>query len=226
MSSGRALPLNSAAGASGQRLLRYTLAERVNHWIATLSYIYLLLTGLAFWSPYLFWLVIFSGGGPTARFWHPWVGLLFTASVLYMYALWRGDMLLTPADLVWRRSLLNYIRNEDENLPPVGRFNMGQKQFFWLMLGGGILLALSGFGLWFADALPWSLRYLRYLAIFLHVVFALATIGGFIIHVYMGTAVVRGGFTSIIRGEVSAGWARLHHRLWYDQVTGGSPRKK
>jgi len=38
--------------------------------------------------------------------------------------------------------------------------------------------------------------------------------------VYMGTAVVRGGFTSIIRGEVSPAWARTHHRLWYHRVTG------
>ena len=32
------------------RILRYTLGERVTHWIAGLSYIYLLITGLAFWS--------------------------------------------------------------------------------------------------------------------------------------------------------------------------------
>jgi formate dehydrogenase subunit gamma len=54
-----------------------------------------------------------------------------------------------------------------------------------------------------------------------HVIAALATIGGFIIHVYMGTAMVRGGFTSIIRGEVSDSWAKMNHRLWYEQVTRG-----
>jgi formate dehydrogenase subunit gamma len=53
-----------------------------------------------------------------------------------------------------------------------------------------------------------------------HVACALITIGAFIIHVYMGTAMVRGGFTSIIRGEVSPAWAQLHHRLWYRRVTG------
>ena len=74
--------------------------------------------------------------------------------------------------------------------------------------------------LWFPDRLPWSLRGLRYLAILLHVSSALITIGAFIIHVYMGTAMVRGGFTSIIRGEVSPAWARMHHRLWYQRVTG------
>ena len=226
MSSGRTVPLGSSAGASGKRILRYTMAERVNHWIAGLSYIYLLLTGLAFWSPYMYWLVIFAGGGATARYWHPWVGLVFTASVYQMFLMWRRDMRITAADRAWRRSLESYIRNEDEDLPAIGRFNLGQKQFFWLMYVGGLLLALSGLGLWFVDSLPWSLRYLRYLALFVHVVTALATIGGFIIHVYMGTAVVRGGFTSITRGEVSASWAKLHHRLWYNQVTGQSPSKK
>ena len=52
---------------------RYTLAERVNHWVSALTYMYLLVTGLGFWSPYLFWLTALVGGGPTARFWHPWV---------------------------------------------------------------------------------------------------------------------------------------------------------
>jgi cytochrome b subunit of formate dehydrogenase len=37
----------------------------------------------------------------------------------------------------------------------------------------------------------------------------------------MGTAMVRGGFTSIIRGEVSTNWAKTHHRLWYEQITQG-----
>ena len=53
-----------------------------------------------------------------------------------------------------------------------------------------------------------------------HVIAALATIAGFIIHVYMGTAMVRGGFNAIVTGEVDASWARHHHRLWYEQVTG------
>ncbi|PYX34422.1 MAG: hypothetical protein DMG80_02465 [Acidobacteria bacterium] len=53
----------------------------------------------------------------------------------------------------------------------------------------------------------------------MHVTAGLATIGGFIIHVYMGTAMVRGGFTSMVRGKVSAAWAWTHHRLWYEKVT-------
>jgi formate dehydrogenase subunit gamma len=207
-------------------ILRYSLGERIHHWLAALTYIYCLITGLAFWSPYLFWMATLVGGGPSARFWHPWFGLAFTVSVFWMYSAWRRDMLTTDADRSWWKSVQYYVRNEDENLPPIGRFNYGQKLFFWLMFYGVILLLLSGLALWFVEAIPWSLRWLRYLAIAVHVTAALATIGGFIIHVYMGTAMVRGGFTSIIRGEVSAAWARMHHRLWYEQVTKGSSERK
>lgn len=207
-----------ATREADDRILRYTLGERINHWIAGFSYIYCLLTGLAFWSPYMFWMATVVGGGPTARFWHPWFGLIFTASVLWMYRIWRTDMLTTDADRAWWKAVRYYVRNEDEKLPAVGRFNFGQKLFFWLMFYGAILLMLSGLVLWFPEFVPWNLRWLRYLAVAVHVSAALTTIGGFIIHVYMGTAMVRGSFTSIIRGEVSSTWAKLHHRLWYQQV--------
>jgi len=205
-------------GDAGIRILRYTLSERINHWFAGLTYIYCLLTGLAFWSPYMFWLADLVGGGPTARFWHPWISLLFVASTFWMFKIWRRDMNITSADRTWSQAMPRYIRNEDEHLPPIGRFNYGQKLYFWLMFYGAILLLISGIGLWFIESIPWSLHGLRDLSVAVHVIVALATIGGFIIHVYMGTAMVRGGFTSIIRGEVSAAWARTHHRLWYEQV--------
>lgn len=211
---------------TGGRILRYTLSERVHHWLAALTYIYCLITGLAFWSPYMYWLATLVGGGPTARFWHPWLGVAFTVSMLWMYKIWDRDMRITDVDRRWSKAVEYYIRNEDEKLPPIGRFNYGQKVFFWLMFYGVILLLISGIGLWFVESIAWSLRWLRYLAVTVHVVAALATIGGFIIHVYMGTAMVRGGFTSIIRGEVSTAWARTHHRLWYEQVTGNRPPRK
>jgi formate dehydrogenase subunit gamma len=210
-------------GEPGQRILRYTLNERIHHWIGFLFYLYCLITGLAFWSPYMYWLAALVGGGPAARFWHPWLGLAFSVSMFWMYGMWKRDMQTTEADRRWKAVINKYIENDDQDLPPEGRFNYGQKLFFWLMFYGVILLLISGIGLWFVEGIPWSLRWLRYLSVTVHVIAALATIGGFIIHVYMGTAMVRGGFTSIIRGEVTADWARTHHRLWYEEVTKGQP---
>lgn len=206
--------------ASG-RILRYTLAERVVHWVAGLAYVYVLLTGLAFYSPHLYWIAILLGGAPTSRYWHPWIGLVFAATLFRMLRIWINDMHITQPDRAWAKSIGRYIRNEDEDLPPIGRFNAGQKYFFWVMLYAGITMLVSGLVLWFPERIPWSFRFLRYAAILLHVSAALVSIGAFIIHVYMGTAMVRGGFTSIIRGEVSPDWAKMHHRLWYSKVTGG-----
>jgi formate dehydrogenase subunit gamma len=201
---------------SDDRIVRFTLDERIHHWIAGLSYVYCLITGLAFWSPYEFWLTVLVGGGATARFWHPWSGVVFAISVVWLYKLWHREMAITEADRAWERSMQSYIGNEDEKLPPVGKYNAGQKGFFWIMVIGGLVLLVSGLGLWFVESLP---MWLRHAAIAVHVVAALATIAGFILHVYMGTAMVRGGFSAIITGTVSASWARHHHRLWYEKVT-------
>jgi formate dehydrogenase subunit gamma len=201
-------------------LLRYTLVERVMHWIAAITYCYVLLTGLAFYSPHLYWIATILGGAPTSRYWHPWVAVVFMAALAWMLRQWLGDMRITANDRAWGKAMQRYVENEDENLPPIDRFNLGQKYFFWAMLFAGFVLLLSGIVLWIPEKLPWSLRDVRYAAILLHVSSALITIGAFIIHVYMGTAVVRGGFTSIIRGEVSPAWAKMHHRLWYHRVTG------
>lgn len=206
-------------------LLRYTLRERIVHWVAALAYLYLLLTGLAFWSPKLFWLADVLGGGPVVRAWHPWAGLLFVGTVLWMFAEWRRDMRTTAADVAWRRAIRRYIQNEDEHLPPIGRFNIGQKQFFWIMFWGGLALLASGLLMWFTNAIPWNLRLLRQASVLLHAIAFLFTVAAFIVHVYMGTAVVRGGFSSIIRGEVSRAWARTHHALWLAEVAGNEPKR-
>src|SRR5688572_27316996 len=49
------------------RVLRYTFRERLMHWLAGISYVYLLLTGLAFWSPWLYWIAYILGGPTISR---------------------------------------------------------------------------------------------------------------------------------------------------------------
>lgn len=196
---------------------RYTLGERVVHWLSAATYLYVLATGMAFYTPYLYWIAAVLGGGPAARYWHPWIGLLFLATVLWMWRVWRADMGITAADREWGECMQHYIRNEDEKMPPAGRYNLGQKYFFWLMLYSGIVLLLSGLILWWPERMPPTLRFA---AILLHEVAALATVGGFIIHVYMGVVVVRGGLSAMVHGRVTSAWAKLHHRRWYSQVTG------
>lgn len=208
------------------RVLRYSFHERLVHWLAGFSYVYLLLTGLAFWSPWLFWIAVVLGGATVSRELHPWAGVVFVAAVLMMYRMWASGMRESPTDAAWWKAVRHYIRNEDEQMPSADRFNPGQKLLFWGFLWNGLLLLLSGVILWLPQYIPWSLRFLRYLAVIVHPVCALLTIGLFIIHVYMGTAMERGAFGSVVRGDVSRIWADKHHHTWYQQLLRDSEARK
>lgn len=202
------------------KLERYTFSERVMHALTAVTYLYCLGTGLAFYSPHLFWLASVLGGAPTSRFWHPWIGLGFLIGTLWMNTLWRRDMAITDVDKRWLDNTSAYITNNEERMPLSGRFNGGQKLFYWLMLYGALLLLLSGAFLWFPEYIPRPWAWVRGVMILLHEIAALATIGGFIIHVYMGVFMVPGSMTAITTGYVSRAWAWTHHRLWYFRVTG------
>lgn len=219
---GGAISPSASASRRQDVISRYTLGERANHWIAALAFAYLLITGLAFWSPYSYWLAAIVGGGTAARFWHPWFGLIFSASLFWTFKQWRRDMRVDESDRAWAKAVPNYIRNEDEKLPPVGRFNYGQKLFFWAIFYSTILLLLSGAALWYTEALPWSLRFLRYAAILIHVSVALIAIGLFLIHVYMSAILEEGSLGSMIHGSVTRAWAWTFHRKWYQEAGGGT----
>jgi len=207
-------------------VLRYNLRERLTHWVAAGSFIYLLATGLAFWSPWLFWLAVVLGGGQVSRMLHPWVGLIFVGAVVYMYLMWSKQMRFEPVDHEWWKSLHYYIRNEDDKMPPAGRYNAGQKLLFWSFFWAGLVLLLSGLVLWFSPSLPWSWRWLRYTAVLVHPIAALVTIANFMIHIYMGVFAERGAFGSVIRGDVSIAFAKRYHPGWYKEIVGSSDPAK
>jgi formate dehydrogenase subunit gamma len=205
-------------GERRERVIRYSFGERTMHTVVAILFVYLLLTGLAFWTPALYWIAIMLGGGFLSRLLHPWVGVAFFVVVLWMVAIWTRDMRITPADRAWRRAMRSYARNEDEAMPPAARFNYGQKIFFWGMLWAAVVLLGSGLVLWFPAAISRSPE-VRELAVLLHALSALVAIGLFIIHVYMGVFVVPGSVEAIVRGTVTRDWARHHHRLWADETS-------
>src|SRR5271166_5320781 len=110
---------------ASDQIERYTFRERVMHWLTGLTYLYCLLTGLAFYSPHLFWLAAVLGGGPTSRYWHPIGGIVFLMGTMWMNSLWHRDMEITEADKRWLDRTENYITNRDNLVPPQDRFNAG-----------------------------------------------------------------------------------------------------
>jgi formate dehydrogenase subunit gamma len=208
------------------RIVRYEFRERLMHWINGFAYLYLMLTGLAFWTPWLLWIAVIFGGTQVSRMLHPWIGLVFALSLTWMFTAWSSQMHTTEADKKWWNSMQHYVRNEDDEMPPAGRYNMGQKLLFWGFVFCGVLLFLSGIILWIPEYLPWNARALRYAAVLVHPSAAMLTIGLFLIHIYMSVFAERGALNSMIRGDVSQNFAKRYHRLWWERVVGSVSRRQ
>jgi len=212
--------------AGADEIVRYGFNERLCHWMSAFSYTYCCATGLAFFTPHLFWLALALGGGATSRFWHPVFGLVFFLVALWMHALWHDDMSLTAQDRLWLREVKYYAANEDSKMPLQGRFNAGQKVYYWAMYYSTMALLASGVFMWFPEYVPAGLHWVRGLSILVHECAALVTIGMFITHVYMSVFLEEGSFQSMLTGGVSRAWAWTHHRLWYREVVGQSQPKR
>ena len=201
---------------ASQKLVRFSFAERARHWMAALSFLYAALSGLALWSPHLFWLSTVLGGGETVRRWHPWGGVVFGVALGLMFRNWAREMKLDADDKVWLANAHKYAVHDEEGLPEPGRFNAGQKMLFWLQSLAVIVLIATGVVLWFPEAMP---RALRLAAILVHPAVAVLSIGGIIVHIYMGTAAVPGALRGMIQGWVRPGWAASHHPKWYRDIS-------
>jgi formate dehydrogenase subunit gamma len=199
---------------------RYNFAERAYHWINAIAYTYLMLTGLAIFTPLAYWLAYVLGGPATIRYWHPWIGLIYLATIFWMHRMWKRDMQKIPEDERWSKSLRAYAENRDELMPPQGRFNAGQKQFWWVMLYCTFILLITGIIMWIPEKMPRELHWVLPITVFIHSATALITIAAFIIHVYMSVWVTPGSMKAMVEGHVSTNWARHHHRLWYEKITG------
>ena len=207
-----------------EQVVRYTFPERAAHWINGIAYSYCMFTGLALFTPFLYWLAAVFGGGATIRFWHPWVGLVYLVTIFWMHAKWKRDMVAIPEDEQWKKNIRPYIENRDELVPPQGRFNAGQKQFWWVMFWCTFILLITGivmwFPEWFSNGSTRGLHWLLTVCVFVHSATALITIAAFIIHVYMSIWMTPGSMKAMVEGHVSRAWAMAHHRLWYEKITG------
>ena len=205
-------------------LLRHPVYTRVLHWLVAICFVLSLLSGFAVYSPWLFrWLTPLFGGGPMTRLLHPWFGLAFDIFFFFQFINWFAPMVWTEADRRWMRRIKEYTTNREKLEPEyVGFFNGGQKLYFWAIVISGALFLITGLLMWFDNVVP---RWLVALSYVFHDIAALVMLGGFIIHVYEGTAAQPGTFQSMTDGTVSEEWAWTHHPAWYAEVTGRDPRE-
>jgi formate dehydrogenase subunit gamma len=192
---------------------RYTTGARINHWITAICLVLLALSGLALFHPSLFFLTGLFGGGQLTRIVHPWVGVVMFVSFAGLFIrFWRLN-LWNRSDSVWIGSAREVLSGDEEKLPEVGKYNAGQKLYFWLMAISIVVLFTSGIVIWqryFGDATTIGQQRV---AVLVHSMAAIVAICLWIVHVYAAIW-VRGTIGAMTRGKVTGGWAWRHHRRW------------
>jgi len=130
------------------RVRRYSGSARINHWIMAIAFVLLLLTGLSLFHPALFFLTGIVGGGATARWLHPWTGLVFALGFFLLFIRFLPANLPELTDFKWLAKLRYVLAGRDEFLPEVGKYNAGQKMVFWSQAILVPVMLVTGLALW------------------------------------------------------------------------------
>jgi formate dehydrogenase subunit gamma len=215
-------------GRSGLTVRRFNGLERAAHWLTSVSFLVLALTGLAvtFGRPLLIPLIghdAFTALAQASKYGHNFFSVPFVLGLLLILALWIRDNIPERADLTWIRQGGGFLKGGGVH-PEAGRFNAGQKMIFWSVVLGGAALAVSGYML-MAPFYVTGIGGMQ-IAHVVHAVLASLLIAVIIGHIYIGTIGMEGAFDAMGSGEVDTNWAREHHSRWYEELErqpGGLP---
>ncbi|MCG7371793.1 formate dehydrogenase subunit gamma [Pseudomonas luteola] len=211
--------------SSEKGILRYSTFSRLNHWVIAITFVCLVLSGLAFFHPFFFDLTALFGGPIVTRMVHPFIGVIMALCFVVMAIRFFKVNLFKRHDIEWMKHIGDVLSNRDELAPPIGINNPGQKLVYWLMVMSVPLLLISGIVIWrpyFAEYFP--REWLRVSSL-VHAYVAFVAIITLIIHVYSAIW-VKGSFRAMTQGRVSRAWAKHHHRLWYDDIVEQERKEK
>jgi formate dehydrogenase subunit gamma len=221
-------PIGVHDPATGRLIKRFSDVERFTHWTVAISVCVLAITGLIIsFGKYMLLPVvgytIFSWLAIFAKNLHNFVAPVFFCALPVMIVLFIRDNFPGAGDLKW---LLSFggLFSKNGHEAPSGRFNLGEKALFWLMVClMGIVLCVSGAVMLFPNFEQG--REIMQTANIVHVVGAMIMIFLASFHIYLGTIGMRGAYEAMRTGYVDETWAKEHHQLWYDAVKAGRARQ-
>ncbi|MBF0170444.1 MAG: cytochrome b/b6 domain-containing protein [Nitrospinae bacterium] len=197
---------------------RFTPSERWFHNTVMVTFVFLLVTGLAM----LYFNLVGERGEPRSFLVlaHEVVAILFLAGPVIALLLgarkvWKENYSIltrwSKSDLEWltKKPLTTFLKNL--SMPRDDKFNPGQKAWATVAVSGTALLAASGIYMWIYES--------PILALFIHTAVAIGMVVALSGHVFMAliNPATREGIGSIIDGEVDAEWAMEHHPLWMER---------
>ncbi len=204
-----------------KKIYVFSVFNRIIHSIAGVAFILLVPTGLVIMFGSTF------GGGQfviICREIHAISTILFIVSVFPMFFMWVKGMLPTSDDIKWMMILGGYLNKRKDPIP-AGKFNAGQKMWFWIATAGGVVMIVSGVIMYFQDfKLEMLISYgisqidlLRGSAI-VHNVLGLAVMALFFTHVYMSVFAIKGAIHSIVTGYKEEEEVEILHSSYYKKL--------
>ncbi|MDD2384281.1 MAG: formate dehydrogenase subunit gamma [Sulfurospirillaceae bacterium] len=206
----------------GKKILAFSLYSRIVHQIAAISFIVIVPTGfiMVFGS--------FFGGGEFVRICKDLHGVFtipFAIVVIPMFLMWVKDMFIHLDDIKWLIIVGGYL-SKVKNPVPAGRFNAGQKTWYWLATLGGIVMIATGATMFFMDfdiAMVKNITGLSQIdtlraAAILHNLVGFAVVILFFVHIYMAVFAIKGAVQSIITGYMEEEEVKILHSSWYRKL--------
>jgi len=205
-------------GRSGKLIPRFTLNQRTAHWFTAGIFWLLAITGLILlYGRFVLIPVLgaegFSITAAACKEMHNLFGPLFLLAVLAMLVLFVKDNFFNRADFKWLAKGGGMFGGHVS----AGRFNAGEKTWFWLVMIFGMSLSVSGLILDFP--IFGQGREVMALSHLFHSISALVLISISFGHIFLGTVGVEGTLDSMATGSVDENWAKAHHDHWYEEMT-------
>lgn len=207
----------------GRKIYAFNLFMRVIHLLAAVSFIVLVPTGfiMAFGD--------FFGGGVfvrTCKNLHGLATILFSIAVLPILIVWIKDMFPSKDDIKWMIIVGGYLSKEKKPVPS-GKFNAGQKSWFWIGIFGGLVMIFTGAMMFFL-ANPTitpvanlfgitQIDLLRICAI-THNILGMLIAAFFMVHIYMSVFAIKGSINSMINGYKEEEEVKILHSSWYKKL--------
>jgi formate dehydrogenase subunit gamma len=189
---------------------RFTLTERLLHWVHAVGFFVLLGSGLVLYLPSLATAV---GRRPLFKDIHFWTGVSWAGAIVLVIALGNWRALLATA-----REIDLFDRDDGRFLTgrtraPQGRFNAGQKVNAVLTAAFAILFVVSGLLLWYGER---DTRFRLPGTVFLHDALMYVSVVIVLGHLYLALVhpTTRHAMRGMTLGTVREDWARAHHAKW------------
>lgn len=185
--------------------------ERLVHWSLALSCIVLFLTGLAMMFHTLNALSVFTGGMYNLKQVHNYSGIVFAVSLFVAIPMWWAEAgRFEEGDSRWLSVMGGYI-GHPQQVPEAGKYNAGQKLFFWAVTIFGLCMVFSGTVMWLQAKFALSLVRWMYA---LHALGFTVLFAFFFVHLYLATIGVPGSASAMLTGRATYGWLKTNHARW------------